>query len=369
MRTSSLVSSALLALVLAGAAGGSFAGSNGTLAYFWAGQVWVMRSDGSGARPLGPGLSPAWSPNGRRLAFDANTSGNYDVWTARADGRDRRRVTQNAALDYSAAWSPDGTSIAFTSDRTRNEDLFVIGADGSGERALTTDPGSDSAAAWSPDGTRIAFAGTARGNLEVEVVNADGMGRAALTDDPARDYDPAWSPDGARIAFTSERDGDPNVYVMNADGTGVTRLTDDPARDSRPAWSPDGKLIAFESSRDPVLFDRDVYVMNADGSNQHRLRSGDVNARDLDWQPTVDLKLTLRRADRRLVATVRNLSPSAAQRVTLRVTAAGRRRVVRVGTLDAGATRTLPVAAQRASVLASAWQIDRNPGDNRASAR
>jgi Tol biopolymer transport system component len=365
MRTLSILGLSVAALVATTASSASFAGAPGRLAYFYAAELWSLSADGSSVRPLGPGLSPAWSPNGRLIAFDAGVNGNYDVWVMRADGSGRRRITRNAAPDYFAGWSPDGTRLVFTSDRG-GEDLYTIRADGTDERRLTQDPGPDWGASWSPDGRSIAFAGNAQGNLEIELVDPAGGVRHALTNDPERDYDPAWSPDGTKIAFTSERDGNANVYVMNADGTGLTRLTDDPSGDWRPAWSPDGTLIAFESDRDDTVVDRDAFVMNADGSGQHRLRSGNVNARDLDWQPVIDLTLTLRRSGRSLVAVVQNLSPAPALRVRLKVTTRGRARTRSLGTLAPGAVATVRIAARRAAALVSAWQIDPNPRDNGA---
>jgi Tol biopolymer transport system component len=369
MRTLSILALSSVALLAAAArADGSFPGANGRLAYFYAAEVWTLGADGSGARSLGDGLSPAWSPNGRSIAFDTLVDRNYDVWVMRPDGSGRRRVTQDPAPDYFASWSPDGASIVFTSDRG-GEDLFLIGADGTGERRLTDDPAPDWGAAWSPDGTRIAFAGNARGNLEVEVVNVDGTGRVALTNDPARDYDPAWSPDGTRIAFTSERDGNANIYVMNADGTGVTPLTQEPSGDWRPSWSPDGTQIAFESDRDEAVFDRDVYVMAADGTGARRLRSGNVNARDVDWQPTVDLRVRLRRSGSRATATVTNLTPVATSRVVVTVRT-GRRRAFTLGSLDASASRsvsfTVARRVKRIEALVSGWHADPRPANNRA---
>lgn len=368
MRTPSILVSTLVALACAGAAGGGFPGSNGQIAYFAAAEVWVMNADGTGARSLGNGLSPAWSPNGRWIAFDAIVDRNFDVWVMRSDGSARRRVTTNAAPDYFASWSPDATMLVFTSDRGAGEDVYLIAADGTSERQLTNHPGPDWAPAWSPDGTQIAFAGNARGNLEVELVNVAGDVRVALTDHPERDYDPAWSPDGTRIAFTSERDGNANVYLMNADGGGVTQLTDDPAGDFRPAWSPDGTTIAFESTRDERTPDRDVFVMNADGSDERRLRMADENARDVDWQPTIDLTLRLRRSGRTVVAQATNGSPALAQRVQVTFSV-GKRRIRRtVGTLEPQETRSVRVVAtRRVTALVSGWQIDLNPADNRAS--
>ena len=367
MRTPSILASALAALILTGI-GGTFPGGNGMLAYFFAGEVWVMNADGTGTRSLGDGLSPAWSPNGRWIAFDVSVDRNSDIWVVRPDGSGRRRVTTHAGTDYFVSWSPDARFLVFTSDRGAGDDIYVIGADGAGERQLTNDPGPDWAPAWSPDGTRIAFAGNARGNLEVEIVSADGTGRVALTDHPEPDYDSAWSPDGTRIAFTSERDGNANVYVMNADGSGVTQLTDDPSGDFRPAWSPDGTLIAFESTRDERTSDRDVFVMNADGSDERRLRMGAENARDVDWQPTVDLSLQLRRSGRTVVARVANVSPAPAQRVQVIFTA-GKRRVVRtIGTIEPDSSRSVAfVERRRVRAVATGWHVDPNPADNRRS--
>jgi Tol biopolymer transport system component len=368
------------ALAVVPGASGAFPGLNGRIAYFAANEIFTIAADGTGARSLGPGLSPAWSPNGRELAFDVLANQNYDVWVMRRDGTGRRRVTTNPAVDFFASWSPDGTSLVFTSDRG-GEDLYVIGADGSGERRLTTDPAPEWGAAWEPEGRVIAFAGNARGNLEIEVVGVDGTGRHALTNHPARDYDPAWSPDSSWIAFTSERDGNANIYVQDAGLNQPPRqLTDDPANDWRPAWSPDGTKIVFESDRDPGVFDRDLYVMNVDGSDERRLRSGDENARDADWQPTIDLTVAIERRLRRgrALVTVINRSPIPEIRIVLTVTAGQSRRVVRFDSIgeagasgrdEQGALVPIPRTVRRVTASVSSWRVDSNPANNRVTVR
>ena len=233
-------------------------------------KIYVMNADGSGVTQLthssGRDRDPAWSPDGRRIAF----ANNY-ISVTDADGSDVTQFTQlthNSIGSQDPAWSPDGRRIAFTSrppgsgplSRPRDFEIYVMDADGSGVTQLTHNSDGDSGPAWSPDGRLIAFACGRDGDPEICVMDADGSGVTQLTHNSNVDYDPAWSPDGRRIAFTSWRDGDPEIYVMDADGSGVTQLTHNSAKDYDPAWSPDGRRIAFTSERDG---DWEIYVMAA----------------------------------------------------------------------------------------------------------
>ena len=139
-----------------------------------------------------------------------------------ADGSGVTRLTDNDADDWSPAWSPDGRRIAFDSNRDGDFEIYVMNADGSGVTRLTDNDADDWSPAWSPDGRRIAFDSDRDGDFEIYVMNADGSGVTRLTDNDADDWSPAWSPDGRRIAFDSNRDGDFEIYVMNADGSGIS---------------------------------------------------------------------------------------------------------------------------------------------------
>ena len=162
------------------------------------------------------------------------------------------RLTFDDAFDSSPAWSPDGRRIAFESERDGNDEIYVMNADGSGVARLTVNDAIDGSPAWSPDGQRIAFDSLRDDNFEVYLMNADGSGVTRLTNNDARDWHPVWSPDGRRIAFESNRDGNAEIYLMNPDGSGVVRLTYNGAADwVSPAWSPDGRRIAFVSYRRP----------------------------------------------------------------------------------------------------------------------
>ena len=139
------------------------------------------------------------------------------------------------------AWSPDGRKLAFVSRRDGNSEIYVINADGSGQENLTQHPARDSHPSWSRDGRKLAFVSRRDGNSEIYVMNADGSGLRNVTRAPSNDLRPAWSPDGRAIAFVKmilwkcprPRDKtpcnndvyEPNLYVVNGDGSGLRRLT------------------------------------------------------------------------------------------------------------------------------------------------
>jgi Tol biopolymer transport system component len=214
-----------------------------TIAFVSGAKIYLMNADGSEhrslTRPQAGVRDLAWSPDGRKLAFLQGKGGCgpscYDLYVVNSDGSGLRNLTAKLAVGIihlsldpapDPAWSPDGRKIAFARLRPGlGELIYVVNADGSRLRNLTPNPvGAYSDPAWSPDGRKIAFVSDREGNSEVYVMNANGKGRRNLTRNPAHDADPAWSPDGQKIAFASNRDGQYGVYVMNADGSRQRRL-------------------------------------------------------------------------------------------------------------------------------------------------
>jgi TolB protein len=209
---------------------------------------------------------------------------NADIYLVESNGSGDRRITGSPISDVDPAWSPDGRRIAFTSERDGDREIYVMNADGSNAVRLTNSPAPDDRPAWSPDGARIAFVSARDGSADIYVMNADGTNPVRLTTNTTYDGDPAWSPDGSRIAFWSDRDGSSAIWVMSADGSAPVRLTTNSygRGDRQPAWSPDGTKIAF-SRKSPNT--SDIYLIKPDGTGLVQLTHGLDNATDPAWSP------------------------------------------------------------------------------------
>jgi Tol biopolymer transport system component len=242
-----------------------------------------------------------WSPDGRRLAFSREFGGGTALFVMRADGTGVRRVTTPAttpegapSFDVTPAWSPDGTRLAFASNRAGIEtDVWRVDVDGTHLVRLTDTPPfvGDGNPAWSPDGRWIWFDSDRVNvfNREVYRMRPDGSGVQRMTttgnvDDGAPDV----SPDGRRIVFTSQRaTATQDLFTMNADGTGVRPLgTPSVGRDEvAPRWSADGARVLywrFASVDDPT---QTIWVIDADGTDRRRLTPGRFLDSDPDPYP------------------------------------------------------------------------------------
>jgi Tol biopolymer transport system component len=222
--------------------------------------IYVMNTDGFGKTNItnestGPDTwwngYPAWSPDGTQIAYTSFTNGNnYDIYTMYADGSIETNLTSQPNVkypngsDYSPAWSPDGTKIAFVSNRDSSYgQIYTMNADGTGVTRLThneltwaEDP------AWSPDGTEIAFTrGPPSGKEEIYTMDADGANLTQLTNNQVYDGEPAWSPDGTKIAFETDRDNPGvsyQIYAMDVDGSNPTNISNNQVHDIHPDWQP-----------------------------------------------------------------------------------------------------------------------------------
>ena len=258
------------------------------------GELWTMRSDGSEQRQLAGGVvvgdalvgPPAWSPDGREIAFwGTPEGGRYGVWIVDLEGRLRRL----GDAESSPVWSPDGRLIAFDEfdsstcgpiDRNCATALLeLVSPGGTGRRTIATDAIRPS---WSPTGARLAFAGGAAGtdaySLDV-VSSAGGVPRTVVRRRNA--WTIAWSPSGRHVAFADEMTG--SAFTVAPGGGPLHRLGGG-GRVPLPAlaWSPRGTRIALALRPERARVTT-IWVARPDGSGRRRVEKVRGIVSDLAW--------------------------------------------------------------------------------------
>jgi len=253
-------------------------------------QVFTMAPDGSDVRqvtfggPRGENSSPAWGPDGRRLAVVSRRNGYGSLYLMSADGSGEQRLTTGEDTDDAwPAWDPDGTRIAFArGNRVGPDALFVVDVASGAVEQLTSHGSLDSFPAWSPDATLIAFR---RGFAKPPGIHLLLLGGG----EPwflVPGGDPSWSPTGDRLAFShAER-----IWVLAVTGEG--RPGDEAEqvthglqwRDSHPTWSPDGQSLAFARSRTELPGDNErIMRLDLDTGDLTDLAEG----QEPDWSPAM----------------------------------------------------------------------------------
>ena len=181
-------------------------------------------------------VSPAWEPGGDGYALAANVDGNQEIFHVRGDGK-VLRLTRNPADDVSPAYSADGKRIAFTSNRGGSPQIYVMSASGGRARRLSFGGPYNSEPTWSPTGLFVAFTCQQGAHFKICLVDADGGEAHPITSGPWDDETPSFSPDGRHIAFASNRGGRKDIYMMDPDGRNVERLTYNGANNMAPSWA------------------------------------------------------------------------------------------------------------------------------------
>ena len=280
-----------------------FSADNGLLIFqskrdrFECDQIYTMRTDGSNVRMVSTGAGRTtcsyFLPREQRILYSSThlagsecpprpdfsrgyvwpIYASFDIFTARPDGSDPRRLSETPGYDAEATVSTDGRRIVFTSVRDGDLDIYTMDSDGRNVRRLTTELGYDGGAFFSADGKQIVYRafhpqtpeqvarykqklveGVIEPNtFEIWIMNADGTGKRQVTKLGAASFAPYFFPDGKRIIFASNlhdpRGRNFDLYMVRTDGTGLERITYNETFDGFPVFSSDGRQLVFASNR------------------------------------------------------------------------------------------------------------------------
>jgi Periplasmic component of the Tol biopolymer transport system len=260
-------------------------------------QIYTMNADGSKTQMVSTGMGRTtcsyFFPKGNRILYSSTHLGakecpprpdfsrgyvwaiypSYDIFTARTDGSDVKRLTTTEGYDAEATISVDGKKIVFTSMRDGDLDIYTMDASGKNVKRLTNELGYDGGPFFSADGKQIVYRSfhpktpeaverykqrlaenlIEPNNFEIWVMNADGTNKRQVTKLGKASFAPYFFPDGKRIIFASNvndpKGRDFDLYMINVDGTGLERITTNDSFDGFPMFSPDGKRLVFASNR------------------------------------------------------------------------------------------------------------------------
>ncbi|MFZ6657670.1 Tol-Pal system beta propeller repeat protein TolB [Undibacterium sp. TJN19] len=203
-----------------------------------------------------------------RIAYVTKSGSEYRLEVADADGEGIKVALRSPEPIISPAWSPDGTKVAYVSFESRKPVIWVQNLI-TGERTIIANfKGSNSAPSWSSDGSKLAVALSRDGQTQIFTVNANGSGLQKLTSSAGIDTEPQFSADGQSIYFLSDRSGGPQIYKISTAGGEPKRVTFSGTYNITPRISPDGKTLAYISRRDGKF---QLYAMDLANGQEQRL--------------------------------------------------------------------------------------------------
>jgi len=250
-------------------------------------QLVVSDSDGEQPRIVAtsrePLMSPAWSPDRRKLSYVGYERGRSAIYVHTLASGQVQRLVSEKGINGSPAWSPDGRLLAVTLSFESNPDIFVVEVDSAKRRRLTDHYGIDTEPSWSPDGSKLLFTSDRGGQPQIYEISASGGDPRRVSFEGRQNLRPSYSPDGKSVVLVNADGGRYRIGVLDL-ASGSLRILSDGPLDESPQFAPGGAVIIYATQG--RAGGAELATVSVDGRVRTRLRqAGDV--REPAWSPII----------------------------------------------------------------------------------
>lgn len=245
----------------------------------------VADADGYNPQPLlvsyAPIMSPAWSPNGKQIAYVSLENKRSQIYIVNVATGKRRLITQFVGINGAPAWSPDGQQLALVLSKSGHPKIYIVNLANGGLKQVTFGSSIDTEPSWSVDGKSIIFTSNRGGGPQIYHLNLASGKVNRMTFTGGYNASASYTPKGQSIVMLHRANGAFNIAMQNIGNGQVSSLTNN-GKDESPSLAPNGKMVIFATNEN----NKEVLsIVSTDGRVRLNLPSRDGNVKEPAWSP------------------------------------------------------------------------------------